>query len=67
MMGGSSDEIRIIGFCSNSGRIGRWGGGVSVISFMLGAAATTAILETFAEGAMLGVSVYLASKGVKKR
>ena len=66
-MGGSSDEIRIIRLCSNSGRIGCWGGGVSMISFMIGAVATTAILESFAEGAMLGVSVYLASKGVKKK
>ena len=66
-MGGNSDEIRIVRLCSNPGRIGRWGGGVSMISFMLGAAATTAILETFAEGAMLGGSVYLASKGVKKK
>ena len=38
-----------------------------MISFMLGAVATTTIIESFAEGAMLGVSVYLASKGVKKR
>ena len=38
-----------------------------MISFMLGAVATATALETFAEGAMLGVSVYLASRGAKKK
>lgn len=37
-----------------------------MLSLAVGAIGTTAILESFAEGAMLGVSVYLASKGVKK-
>ena len=65
-MGGSSDEIRIIRLCSYLSRISCWRGGYVMISFMLGAVAIT-IIESFAEGAMLGVSVYLASKGVKKR
>ena len=62
-----NDEIRIIRLCSNLDSLSRWRGGVSMISFMLGAVATATALETFAEDAMLGVRVYLASRGVKKK
>lgn len=36
-----------------------------MISFLVGS--SMVLLDSFAEGAMLGVSVYLASKGIKRR
>ena len=63
-MGGSIDEIRIVRLCCYLDSIGD---GFMLSLAIGGAIGTTAILESFAEGAMLGVSVYLASKGVKKR
>ena len=42
-------------------------GSVSWYEFAIGAAATPTFLAAFSEGAMLAVSVYLATKGIKKR
>ncbi len=38
-----------------------------MISFLIGSAITTATLNAFADGALLGASVYLAARGAKRR
>lgn len=35
--------------------------------FLIGTVATKTIVAAFSEGAMLAVSVYLASKGIKRK
>lgn len=37
------------------------------MGFLIGTVTASSIITSFSEGAMLAVSVYLATKGIKKR